>query len=92
MTVSIDEKLALDKYNLDEGSHISVDQKVCETCANKFCLTVCPARAYTIGEGGRIAVDHAGCLECGTCIAACELGGLTWNMPASGMGVAYRYA
>ena len=92
---TVEEKLGLDKYELDEDSHISVDQAVCAACAQRYCLTVCPAKVYTLeeGEGGtRLAVNHAGCLECGTCIAACLPHGLTWNLPTSGMGVYYRYA
>ena len=91
--MSVEEKLALDKYELDEETHITVDQEVCAMCRQRYCLTVCPAKVYVQEEGGlAIIVNHAGCLVCGTCIAACEAGGLTWNIPASGMGVYYRYA
>lgn len=93
MTMSVEERLALDKYELDEESHIKVDQAVCGTCTTRYCLTACPAKVYTEDEADRhIVVNHAGCLECGTCIAACIPGGLTWRMPASSMGVMYRYA
>lgn len=91
--MTIEERLGLDKYELDEETHITVDQKVCAKCAAKYCLTVCPAKVYVQEEGDdRIVVNHAGCLECGTCIAACIPGGLTWDIPASGMGISYRYA
>lgn len=91
--MSVEEKLGLNKYELDEESHIAVDQEVCAKCSERYCLTVCPARVYMQEESDeRIVVNHAGCLECGTCMAACLAGGLAWNMPASGMGVCFRYA
>ncbi len=91
--MTVEEKLGLNKYELDEETHITVDQEVCAACAHKYCLSICPAKVYVQEEGdGRIVVNHAGCLECGTCIAACLPGGLTWNMPTSGMGVCFRYA
>lgn len=91
--MTIEERLGLDKYELDEETHIVVDQAVCGVCKTKYCLTVCPAKVYVQEDGDeRIVVNHAGCLECGTCIAACIPGGLTWSMPAGGMGVIFRYA
>jgi ferredoxin like protein len=90
---TIEERLALDKYALDENSHITINQEICSQCVDRYCLTVCPAQVYRCEEGeGTVVVNHAGCLECGSCIAVCELGSLTWNMPAGGMGVIYRYA
>ena len=91
--MSLEDKLALDKFEVDEASHISVDQEICSTCSAKPCLTVCPACVYFQEEGSeKVSVNHLACLECGTCIAACETGGLTWNMPLGGMGIIYRYA
>lgn len=92
MTMGIDQLLSLDKYELDESSHISIDEDVCKMCSRKYCLTVCPAHVYSLNEMGVVVADHAGCLECGTCIVACELDGLSWHMPNGGMGVSYRYA
>ena len=90
---TIEERLALNKYELDEEAHITVDQSICALCIQRYCLTVCPAKVYVQDENDpRIVVNHAGCLECGSCIAVCGSGGLAWNMPASGMGVHYRYA
>lgn len=92
-SMSIESKLALDKFELSEESHIAVDQGICEKCDTKYCLTVCPAKVYVQEEGSPgIVVNHAGCLECGTCIAACKEGGLTWRMPAGSMGICFRYA
>jgi ferredoxin like protein len=92
--LSIPEKTARNKYELDEKPHIRVDSSgVCASCAKKPCTTVCPAGVYTYdAANGAINVDHAGCLECGTCVVACVLGGLTWEYPVGGFGILYRYA
>ncbi len=93
MNMTIEGKLSLNKFLLDEQTHITVDQEICATCTTKYCLTVCPAKVYVQEDDNpKIVVNHAGCLECGTCIAACEKKGLTWNMPAGGMGISFRYA
>lgn len=90
---TVEEKLGLDKYELDEESHIVVDQSICSACPTQYCLTVCPAKVYLQEEeAGSIVVNHAGCLECGTCVAACIPKGLDWRLPASAMGVVFRYA
>ena len=90
---TVEEKLSKNKYELDESSHISVDQEKCRVCTSRYCLTVCPAKVYVFDdETGALLVNHAGCLECGTCIAACLSGGLDWRMPVGGMGIVYRYA
>ncbi|MDO4289627.1 MAG: 4Fe-4S dicluster domain-containing protein [Eggerthellaceae bacterium] len=91
--MSIESKLGLDKYVCDEQSHIALDAQVCEGCKKRYCLTVCPARVYRQEEGSdAIQVEHLACLECGTCIAACEAGGLSWRYPQGGFGVKYRFA
>jgi ferredoxin like protein len=93
MRLSIPEKTALDKYELNEETHIKVNQVMCSTCDKKPCTTVCPAGVYVYDSvTALISVDHAGCLECGTCIVACTPKGLTWEYPVGGYGVHYRYA
>ena len=44
--LSLDDRLGLDKYEIDEQSHISVDHSCCKKCELKPCLTVCPAAVY----------------------------------------------
>jgi ferredoxin like protein len=89
--MSVAEKLAVNKYELDEGHpHIEVHQDVCEAeCGDKACLFVCPANVYT-EQNGKVLVDWAGCLECGTCKAACPSQALHWVYPRGGFGVVYR--
>jgi ferredoxin like protein len=90
--LSIPEKLGVNKYELDEGHpHIEVNNEVCQAkCGDKFCLFVCPAGVYS-EQDGKIVADWAGCLECGTCKAACPAEALKWVYPRGGFGVNYRY-
>ena len=90
--MSIPEKLSLNKYELDEGhAHIEVDSEICSReCKTKACLFVCPAGVYTEVDG-KIMADWAGCLECGTCKAACETKALQWEYPRGGFGIIYRH-
>lgn len=90
--MSLPEKLSVNKYELDEGHpHIMVNTEVCDVvCKTKACLFVCPAGVYSEQEG-KIVADWGGCLECGTCKAACPAEALSWEYPRGGFGVIYRY-
>ena len=89
--MSIPEKLAINKFELDEGHpHIELNNEICQECVDKACLFICPAGVYT-EQDGKIMADWAGCLECGTCKAACPTEALTWVYPRGGFGVMYRY-
>jgi ferredoxin like protein len=91
--LSLDERLALDRYEFDEQSHIELDQSLCKVCEKKPCLTVCPAGVYKLAEGETVA-NYEDCLECGACQIACDKGGeggIDWTYPRSGFGIAYRY-
>lgn len=92
--LSLDARLGLDKYEIDEAnSHITVDQALCQTCDLKPCLTVCPAEVYKLVDA-EIAVRYENCLECGTCEISCDTGGqgsITWNPPEGGFGIIFRF-
>ena len=90
--LSVPGLLALNRFELDEGhSHIRVDNEICEErCAQRSCLTVCPADVYSEHEGNIIS-DFAACLECGSCVIACVPEALSWHYPRGGQGVQYRY-
>jgi ferredoxin like protein len=89
--MSINERLAVNKYILDEGHpHIRVNDDICrEKCVQKACLFVCPVKVYTL-EDGHIIVDSTGCLECGTCKVVCPTDALEWTYPRGGFGIIYR--
>ncbi len=88
----VTEKLSVNKYELDEGHpHIEVDNAMCQKlCPTKACLFVCPANVYSV-QNGVVVADWAGCLECGTCKAACPSEALKWVYPRGGFGISYRY-
>lgn len=90
--MSVPEKLAINRFKLDEGKpHIVVHNEICQkVCRQKLCLTVCPAKLYS-EQNGKILVEWAGCLECGTCQVACKHQALSWEYPRGGFGVHYRY-
>ncbi len=92
--VSIDARLGLDKYEIDEEqSHITVDHSRCANCQLKPCLTVCPAVVYKWVDD-HVAVNYENCVECGTCQVACDHGGnkgITWRNPQGGFGIMFRY-
>ena len=88
--LSMADKLALDKFTVDEGvPHIHIKHELCKACVSKNCLRVCPAGLYSEQDSG-IVVEWAGCLECGTCRAVCSQGALAWQYPRGGFGISYR--
>jgi ferredoxin like protein len=89
--MKITEKLSLDAYKNNKGSHILLEQKICPTCQERFCVYACPANLYALNEKNKRTVEFAGCLECGTCMIACVYGSVKWKYPKSGFGVQYRF-
>ena len=91
-TMKIEEKIALDAIKNDKESHIRLDQNLCETCKERFCIYACPGHLYSQSEEtGEMVVEYAGCLECGTCKIACIYGSVKWDYPRGEYGVQYRY-
>ena len=92
ITVNVDEKLSVDKYDVDEGNaHIELVEDPADAEFRKLVL-VCPAALYKVDEDGTKSFDYAGCLECGTCRICCEDTIVArWNNPAPMMGVQYRF-
>ena len=89
--LSIEDRLALDKYHADElCSHIKVDLETEDIEGFKKLVLACPAGCYTYIDG-QMGFSHLGCLECGTC-RVLSGGGIVkeWNHPASGNGVSFR--
>ncbi len=91
MKMTIEEKLSVDKFQVDEEhAHIRLDPAICKTCADKPCTWACPALLYKL-ENGEVKFDYAGCLECGTCRLVCpKPGALTWEYPQATFGIQYR--
>ena len=90
--MKIEEKLALDAIKNDKESHITLDQTICGSCKERFCVLVCPAHLYSRDEEtGEMGIEYAGCLECCSCKIACIYKSISWNYPKGECGVQYRY-
>ncbi len=90
--MNIEAKLGLNVFKLDKEPHISIDHTTCQAkCTVRPCLFICPAHLYTLDGQGDVQVKWEGCLECGTCLLACQAEALTWHYPRAGFGVQYRF-
>lgn len=91
ITVNVDEKLAVDKFNVDEGNaHIELAESIDDAEFAKLVLC-CPAGLYKYDEAHNPVFDYAGCLECGTCRILCrDTIVAKWEYPQAGLGVSYR--
>ena len=88
---SVADRLAKNKYALDDESHIELDQALAKaTGTGPLLIRACPAHVYSEAPDGSIAVSHAACLECGTCLALAAPGTLRWRYPRGGFGVTFR--
>lgn len=96
ITVNVDEKLSLNKFEVDEeNAHIKIKEgvKASDPEFQKLVMwlpwqrsTRCPLR------GDEPIFDYAGCLECGTCRMICGETILEkWEYPQPTMGVQYRF-
>jgi ferredoxin like protein len=92
MSATIEDKLFLVRFNVDEESHLKIrDERVCrDDCADAPCLYLCPANVYRL-EHGRIAVNYEGCLECGSCRIGCPYLNIEWRFPTGGYGVRHKF-
>ena len=70
--------------------HILVNTGICNTtCPHKCTTYVCQANCYTLDDLGKVNFQFEDCIECGTCMYACDQGAVTWSYPdpESGRGV-----
>jgi ferredoxin like protein len=92
-SLSVDERLGLDRFEPDDEPFIEVDTELCKQCGPKPCLYVCPAKVYT-WENGELVYNIEGCLELGACVVVCKKigkGAIKWNYPRGGYGIEFRY-
>lgn len=90
--MKLEERLALNKYDVDREVHITVDERVCKECVIKSCLYICPAQCFVMREGqDNVTFSYEGCLECGSCRIICDNGAINWIYPRGGLGIAYQY-
>jgi ferredoxin like protein len=88
--VSVEDKLAVNKYNIDRDVHIKIDVEICKTCENHYCVHTCPAQCFKL-TNGNITFSFEGCLECGSCRIVCPNGAVDWTLPRAGFGICYQY-
>mgnify|MGYP001133556950 FL=1 len=88
--VSAEDKLSVNKYDIDKDVHIKVDESICRTCDTHYCVYTCPADCYKLA-GGHVTFSYEGCLECGSCRVVCDKGAIDWTLPRPGFGICYEY-
>jgi len=87
---SVEDKLAVNKYDIDRDFHINTNEDICETCEGHFCVFTCPADCYKLTDG-HITFSFEGCLECGSCRIICDKEAIEWVLPRPGLGICYQY-
>lgn len=85
----ITERLAHNVYHVDSQPHIKVRPDLCPDCLYNSCVYICPAGCFEFVDE-RIVFSYEGCLECGSCLIACDKQGIEWNYPRGGNGVSYQ--
>lgn len=92
ITVNVDEYLARNKYDVDEGNpHIELVDHADPEAFGRL-VRACPAALYKVDAEGHQTFDCAGCLECGTCrVVGTGTVVARWQYPGPTMGVEYRY-
>lgn len=94
--VNVDQKLSLNKYDVDEDcAHIVLKKpEDCPHFDSEFdkLIIACPAALYKRDTDGKTSFDYAGCLECGTCRILCGSTILdNWVYPVATKGIEYRW-
>lgn len=92
-SMSIEEKLGVNKFNVDEENpHIVINKDSINTLEAQKLVKACPAGLYVLNEDGSLRFDYAGCLECGTCRVLCKNTIIAeWNHPQGTFGIEFRY-
>lgn len=91
--LNVDNKLGLDKFNVDEHeAHIEIRKDWDNPVDIDRLIRVCPAGLYRYNDDNVLVFDYAGCLECGSC-RILGLGNVLskWEWPRGSYGVSYRF-
>jgi ferredoxin like protein len=86
----IEDKLAVNKFDVDDDVHIRLHEEKCKECEDHVCLYICPAECFEWVED-HISFSHKGCLECGSCRIVCDTEAFEWALPRGGFGICYQY-
>lgn len=92
MSVNVEEKLGVNKFNVDEENpHIVLKKENIDMKEFKKLVIACPAGLYVLNDDGSVRFDYAGCLECGTCRVLCGSTILEkWEFPQGTFGIEFR--
>ncbi|WJV55922.1 4Fe-4S dicluster domain-containing protein [Prodigiosinella aquatilis] len=92
MNESIDVKLTINKFYIDENHPHIIIRESPDMATFSLLMKACPAGLYKQLEDGTIRFDYVGCLECGACRI---IGGNSvlakWVYPQEASGVHYRF-
>lgn len=88
--MKIEDKLAINKYDIDRDCHIKIEEETCRACRDRRCIPVCPAGCFSLRDEDTV-FSFEGCLECGSCRIVCEKGAIDWTLPRAGFGICYQY-
>ena len=91
--LTVDDRLGLVTFELDEEPFIEVDTDICKRCKPKPCLYVCPSAVYTL-DGDELVYNIEGCIELGACSVVCHKigeGAISWSYPRGGKGAAFKF-
>ena len=86
----VEEKLALNKFDVDKEIHITLKEELCKKCDLKPCLYICPADCFVLKDE-HVTFSYEGCLECGSCRIVCPKKAIDWVYPRGGFGICYQY-
>ncbi len=90
--INLAKKLAVNRYCVDEHSHIVTAEGFFSKMDKLEIIRICPAGLYSLDEDENLIVSHLGCLECGACRAiGIDRQIEKWEYPESGYGIIYRY-
>ncbi len=87
---SVEDKLAVNKFDIDKERHIRILEDICATCEARPCAAACPAGCFKPGED-HITFSYEGCLECGSCRIVCDKDAVEWTLPRAGFGICYLF-
>jgi len=88
--VKVEDKLAVNKFDIDKEVHIRIREDICKKCEEHYCLYACPASCFKLTED-HITFSYEGCLECGSCQIVCDKEAIDWALPRGGFGICYQY-
>lgn len=86
----VEDKLAVNKFDIDREVHIRLREEACQNCEDRPCMSTCPADCFK-RMPDHISFAYEGCLECGSCRTVCDQSAVLWTLPRGGYGICYEF-